>query len=199
MTDVRHGEVQPRPRGRPRSAEADEAILKAAWAVLSEGHYDRLTFEAVADRAGCSRPTLYRRFRNKVELVRALVEPYTHAPEPLMREDASPREALLAYLNDWMDYLGAGGGASIMALWQARREDPEMSAMLDEIYDQGRKPYVAALRRLSARPAPDAAYRPLVDAMLGAVIFRTVHCLKAMDPAELELLVDQAIRSAEAL
>ncbi len=186
----------PRARGRPRSLEADEAILRAAWELLSEGRYDRLTFEAVADRAGCSRPTLYRRFRNKVELVRRLVEPLTVAAEPSVRADADPRAALIAYLEEFATYVTDGFGNAIMALWQARREDPEMSAMLDDIYAEGRQPYVRVLAQISSRRAPDDAYVVLVDAMLGAVMFRCVHCLKPIFRHELELLVDQAMHAA---
>jgi len=185
-----------RARGRPRSTEADEAILKAAWELLTEGRYDRMTFEAVADRAGCSRPTIYRRFRNKVELVRAVVEPMTEAIDPVVPADGGPRNTLLMNLEAFVGYLTNGGGNAIMALWQARREDEEMSAMLDDIYRQGRRPYIEILAQFSPRRASVDTYVVLVDAMLGAVIFRCVHCLKSIDRSELELLVDQAVRAA---
>jgi AcrR family transcriptional regulator len=186
-----------RPRGRPRSAEMDEAILKATWELLAEGRYDRLTFEAVADRAGCTRPTVYRRFRNKVDLVKALVDPYRKSMEPVIREGDDPRATLLSYLEDFAGYLSAGGGAAIMALWQARLEDAEMSAMLDQIYEVGRRPYVAVLKQVSGSKAPDADYVVLVDAMLGAILFRCVHCLKSISKVELKMLVDQALAAAQ--
>jgi AcrR family transcriptional regulator len=188
-----------RSRGRPRSLETDEAILKAAWELLSNGIYDRVTFEAVADRAGCSRPTVYRRFKNKVELVRAMVEPMTRLPGPVAPEHGDSRAILLGYLEAWAAYLVQGGGAMIMALWQARREDSAMSAMLDEIYERGRRPYVDLLKRLSTAPMADADYVILVDAMLGAVLFRCVHCLGEISKPELQLLVDQAIGAARSL
>ena len=185
-----------RQRGRPRSTEVDEAILKAAWDLLSEGIYDRVTFESVADRAGCSRPAVYRRFKTKVQLVRALVEPMTRSPGPIAPEGGDQRFVLLSYLEAWADYLGEGGGAAIMALWQARREDSEMSAMLDEIYERGRRPYVDVLKRFSRKPMADADYVILVDAMLGAVLFRCVHCMGSVSQPELQSLVDQAIGAA---
>ena len=188
-----------RPRGRPRSVEADEAIFAAAWAILSEGRYDRLTFEAVADRAGCSRPTVYRRFRNKVELVRALIDPFREAVTPTVPEDADPRTTLLEYLRSWVDYLGNGGGEVIMALWQARREDAEMSAMLDGIYAQGRLPHIDMLRRLAAPQTSDEPFVILVDALLGAILFRCVHCFGTVSALELERLVDQVIAAAKSL
>jgi AcrR family transcriptional regulator len=189
----------PRPRGRPRSAETDEAILGAAWDILAEGRYDRLTFEAVADRAGCSRPTLYRRFRNRVELVRAMVDPFRQSMTPQVRDDADARVALLEYLQSWVDYLGSGGGEVIMALWQARREDPEMSAMLDDIYARGRGPHIALLRRFCTPGVADTALVVLVDAMLGGILFRCVHCQGSISRDELQLLADQAIAAASRL
>jgi AcrR family transcriptional regulator len=57
--------------GRPRSAEADEAILQAALAEYAAHGYDRLTTDAVATRAGVSKATIYRRYGSKLELVTA--------------------------------------------------------------------------------------------------------------------------------
>ncbi len=55
--------------GRPRSREADTAILDAARAVLIELGWGRLTMAAVAARAGVAKTTLYRRWANRNELV----------------------------------------------------------------------------------------------------------------------------------
>ncbi|MEU3604879.1 TetR/AcrR family transcriptional regulator [Streptomyces sp. NPDC035033] len=55
--------------GRPRSAEADEAILEATRAALVELGWSKLTMGDVAGRAGVAKTTLYRRWANKNELV----------------------------------------------------------------------------------------------------------------------------------
>lgn len=54
---------------RRRGAALEEALLDAAWAELQEVGYSNLTMEAVADRAGTSRAVLYRRWRNRAEMV----------------------------------------------------------------------------------------------------------------------------------
>lgn len=59
--------------GRPRSSELDEAILDAARELLVEVGPTGMTFAAVADRAGTTRPALYRRFTDVDELVVAAV------------------------------------------------------------------------------------------------------------------------------
>jgi AcrR family transcriptional regulator len=44
-------------------------LREAALAVLAEVGYDRLTMDAVAARAGAAKTTIYRRWRDKAELV----------------------------------------------------------------------------------------------------------------------------------
>ncbi|MBH1933740.1 TetR/AcrR family transcriptional regulator [Streptomyces sp. AV19] len=58
----------PRP-GRPRSAEADRAILDATRAALVELGWSKLTMGDVAARAGVAKTTLYRRWAGKNALV----------------------------------------------------------------------------------------------------------------------------------
>jgi AcrR family transcriptional regulator len=55
--------------GRPRSAEADRAILAATRAALAELGWGGLTLGDVAARAGVAKTTLYRRWAGKNELV----------------------------------------------------------------------------------------------------------------------------------
>ncbi|MGK5632335.1 TetR/AcrR family transcriptional regulator [Streptomyces sp. URMC 123] len=55
--------------GRPRSAEADRAILAATRAALVDLGWSKLTMGDVAARAGVAKTTLYRRWATKSELV----------------------------------------------------------------------------------------------------------------------------------
>ncbi|WXK79560.1 TetR/AcrR family transcriptional regulator [Streptomyces sirii] len=66
-----HDSASPRKgrTGRPRSAEADHAILRATRAALVDLGWGRLTMSDVAARAGVAKTTLYRRWANKNELV----------------------------------------------------------------------------------------------------------------------------------
>lgn len=59
---------------RRRGTELEDALLDATWRELRESGYAALTIDAVAQRAGTSRPVIYRRWADKVELVRAAVE-----------------------------------------------------------------------------------------------------------------------------
>jgi AcrR family transcriptional regulator len=63
----------------------EQAILDAAWTELSTVGYPNLTMAGVAARAGAAKSVLYRRWPDKTELVRAVVErriPRLSAPVP---------------------------------------------------------------------------------------------------------------------
>ena len=55
--------------GRPRDHGRDEAIHRAALALLGEVGYDRTTIEAIAQRAQVGKATIYRRYKNKEEIL----------------------------------------------------------------------------------------------------------------------------------
>jgi len=61
---------------RRRGAALEQAILDAAWAELSERGYAQMTLEAVAKRAGTSRPVLSRRWPSRVRLATAALARY---------------------------------------------------------------------------------------------------------------------------
>jgi AcrR family transcriptional regulator len=69
VTESREVERQPRRPGRPRRASAGEAILEATLALLAERGFQATTIEAIAERAGVGRNTIYRRWSSKEELI----------------------------------------------------------------------------------------------------------------------------------
>ena len=54
--------------------EADRLILETAKRLMREQGYERLTMDGVAKQAGVARTTLYRRYRDKAELVSAAID-----------------------------------------------------------------------------------------------------------------------------
>jgi AcrR family transcriptional regulator len=55
--------------GRPRDPHIGDAVLAATVEVLSQVGYARLTLEEVARRAGTTKPSIYRRWRSRQQLV----------------------------------------------------------------------------------------------------------------------------------
>lgn len=60
---------QPRHVGRPRDERAHRLILEATTALVLERGFDGLTIEGVARRAGVAKTTIYRWWKNKVDLL----------------------------------------------------------------------------------------------------------------------------------
>lgn len=89
---------RPRAGGRPRDAALDEAIILATRARLVRDGYSRMTIGDIAGDANVTRPTLYRRWSTKFELVvdaldygfRRQGDMYT-----IDLSDLKPREALV--------------------------------------------------------------------------------------------------------
>ncbi|MFE6866394.1 TetR/AcrR family transcriptional regulator [Kitasatospora sp. NPDC057692] len=72
-----------RAAGRPRDTRIDEAVPEAVMEILDEVGYGSLTLEAVAARAGTSKPALRRRWRSRQHLVvSALARAVGTAPTP---------------------------------------------------------------------------------------------------------------------
>jgi AcrR family transcriptional regulator len=85
-------------KSRRRGAELEQAILEAAWAELSKVGYVRFTIEAVAARAGTSKPVIYRRWGSRAELVLAAWA--SRVPvEPGTPDTGSLRSDLLTLFN----------------------------------------------------------------------------------------------------
>ena len=77
--------------GRPRSERAEHAIIEAALELFAEKGPDGLCVEAVAARAGVGKATVYRRWKNKEDLLLAalgsLKSPLPHPDTGSVRDD----------------------------------------------------------------------------------------------------------------
>jgi AcrR family transcriptional regulator len=86
----------PAPRGRPRDPRRDKAIYDAVLELLAEVGFDRMSLDAVAARAGVSKPTIYRRCPDgKAALVAAAVA-FRRETKPAAPDTGSLRGDLLA-------------------------------------------------------------------------------------------------------
>ncbi|MGO8770810.1 MAG: TetR/AcrR family transcriptional regulator [Mycobacterium sp.] len=61
--------------GRPRDPRIDGAVLRATVELLAETGYPGLSVAAIAERAGTSKPAIYRRWPSKAHLVHEAVFP----------------------------------------------------------------------------------------------------------------------------
>ncbi len=114
--------------GRPRSADADRAIVDATLTLLIEVGLGALSIEEVATRAGVSKATIYRRFPNKDALiVESLACMLDTSPPPTIQDDISTRDILVRMISGMRQwYRESPNGALMPRMLGYARTNPEL-------------------------------------------------------------------------
>ncbi len=138
--------AQRRRPGRPRSDEADKAILAAALDLFAECGPDALGIEQVAARAGVGKATIYRRWPGKEDmLVDAIAGLRSLLPQPQGR---SVRADLIALLSAVCREAADPRRARLFALLQGEgTRYPRLMATYIETVMQPRLDLVGAVLR----------------------------------------------------
>jgi AcrR family transcriptional regulator len=183
--------------GRPRSLEADEAILEATVDVFAEVGLEALTMEGVAARAGVSKNTVYRRFPNKLDLVVSAVRCYTNvgAPPP---DTGTTRGDVQALVDDLVAIVTATPmGRMLPILVAARTRTPELDLAYSEIVADKRARSAAVVRRGITRGdfRADVDIDLVVDAFVSPVFYRLLVSNAPLDDAFRTAVVDAALRA----
>jgi AcrR family transcriptional regulator len=183
--------VQARPPGRPRSVAADEAILRAALELLASDGYRALTMEAVRERSGVGKATLYRRYGSKEELVKAAIV-HLNSDIPLPADTGSVAGDFAATAQTILAGAARTGALTLMPrLLSEVVNDPEMHALFSEHLVEPRRRVVRGIvERAKARGdiRADVDTNVAVDVMVGPVIYRLIiaggEASRLGDPAE---------------
>jgi AcrR family transcriptional regulator len=116
------------PARRRRGRELEEALLEAAWEALVEGGYGAFTIEAVAERAGTSRPVIYRRWPDRASLGLAAIRHHEAGDRPPIPDSGSLRGDLIAVLeaaNTTRFEMAAVMSVQLGAYYQETGQSPE--------------------------------------------------------------------------
>ena len=120
------------PRGRPRSSEADAAILDATRALLAEAGWSALTIEGVAARAGVAKTTVYRRFSSRTDLAVAAVAQLVEAAMVPIDPDCSPEDQIRRSILATADvYRIPAARAAYLAVLAEAGRDAELRTAVD--------------------------------------------------------------------
>jgi AcrR family transcriptional regulator len=188
--------TEPASRGRPRDPRRREAILRAAIELVAEVGYDRMTVEALAARAGVSKPTIYRRWPGgKKEIVLDAMRS-KHADADAMSDTGSLRGDLLALLSSILEHMEEDTHLAAGLISQLRNSEELAQLMRDEVVEYQRRRYDPIIQRAVARGelSPDARISPLFPDIAGSIIFgRTVVTCEPVDRPFLEELVDHVL------
>ena len=121
--------------GRPRDPAVDAAAIESAVRLIAEDGYASLTMEGIAERAGVSKATLYRRWPNKVALVADAIA--AAACENMALPDTGRvGDDIVAFLESFSREYQADVEA-YDALIQAVNSDPELTGRCRDVLGTG--------------------------------------------------------------
>lgn len=113
--------------GRPRDQHVSTAITDAALRQLAQLGYGKVTMESVANEAGVARATVYRRYRDKADLITAAIAGNT-STHLTPQSSPDPRTDLIAYLKEF-DEMFAEGCLEVVGTLIGSRDDPGAMAL----------------------------------------------------------------------
>ncbi|MGH3767614.1 MAG: TetR-like C-terminal domain-containing protein [Pseudonocardiaceae bacterium] len=185
-------------RGRPRDTSLDAAIATATESVLLTDGYAAVSIDRVAKLAETTRTAVYRRVKNRGELVVGLlVQRFGVDPAPdtgdLRRDLRLVQELQLAFFTDPVVEAGLAGVLSDI------RADPALGTVVHERFIAPRRRSVAAMLSRAAdrgeiAPIDDPAR--ISDILTGPLLLRAT--IPAIGPID-NTLIETTIKAALAL
>jgi AcrR family transcriptional regulator len=170
-------------RGRPRDPQVSEAIIDATRRLLAEQGFARMSLDAVAGAAGVGKPAIYRRFRDKADLVVATIR--TALPEMHRPQQGETRAELRAVLDEGLPDEPESYVALIGGLIAEHRRHPELiEAFREHLLLPRRAIVIEAIARGQDRGdiRRDLAAETALDMFAGQLLAR-VFAGRAVDRA----------------
>ncbi|MFI8960759.1 TetR/AcrR family transcriptional regulator [Streptomyces sp. NPDC053493] len=183
--------------GRPRSAEADTAILEATRAALVELGWSKLTMGDVATRAKVAKTTLYRRWGNKNELVvDAVAVLFDELELPDLGSLQADIENVVLQFAALLERPETKT-ALMAVVAESTRDEPLRERIRASIVDRQKRLVLEGRQRAQARgelpeerdPSTVAAVDDLIfDVVAGAVVHRALVSAEPVDEAWVQRL-----------
>ncbi|WP_145731530.1 TetR/AcrR family transcriptional regulator [Nitrospirillum pindoramense] len=171
--------------GRPRSDQARDAILDAAFQLLEENGLERFTIEGVAARSGTAKTTIYRWWPGKGALAMEALLAHAELTVPTP-STASAVADLRTMLQGIARSFAGATGRVVASIVLAGQNDP---ATLKVYHEKVVEPRRQRLRDIIERGKSNGEFRgdlhveTLVEAMYGALYTRLLIRFSPLDEA----------------
>lgn len=184
-------------RGRPRSEKAHTAILEAAAELLLARGLSAVSMDAVAQRAGVSKATIYRWWPTKETLALDALYSEWAAARPYPRDTGALRGDLLSLLRPWARLAGSRPyGRVIAALITEAQTDPAFAAEYRERFVEPRRDLARAIFRRAIQrgeiPA-DTKIEVALDLLYGPLYHRLLHGHAPLNERFVRDVIDTAL------
>jgi AcrR family transcriptional regulator len=196
--------LAPALRGRPRSPQADRAIIQAALQSLIDDGYAGFTMAGVAHGAGVSTATLYRRFHDKDDLVIAALEQFGEGRS--MADTGTLPGDLCALLTRLVEALNGDGGRLMEGMLSEMVRNKALAEKLrTRLMDTPKLQLGEMLERAAARgeipPVTDVGL--IENLLVGPLYHRLVFAGQPLDMRVVDAVLPMLLRAlgypAEAL
>ncbi|BBX18923.1 TetR family transcriptional regulator [Mycolicibacterium duvalii] len=170
-------------RGRPRDAEADRAILRAGLELFIERGVEGTSIEQIAKKAGVGKPTVYRRWSGKEELIAAAMETLVADEVQWASSEQIATESPYALVEAAIDGAAAATTtaqyrALVARVFGSAVSHPELMATYWQHYIVPRRKLAAALlerARDLGTVSADTDVEVAIDMMVGAITYRVLQ------------------------
>jgi AcrR family transcriptional regulator len=189
------GEESVRGRGRPRDEVARARILDAALELLEEVGFQSATTDAIAERAGASKATIYRWWPNKAAvLIEALREAV--AQELPFPDTGNLSQDLHLQLQNFVKLLTGRRGRFFKAFIAAAQSEPEVAAAFRSVWVQPRRAtskIVLERHQQSGRLAKHLDLDLVLDLLYGPFYFRLLAGHGTLTADDADAIADLAM------
>ena len=163
-------------RGRPRRADASEAILDATLELLAERGFHATTMDAIAERAGVAKNTIYRRWQAKDDLIIDAFSHFTAGLELRAGDDGDVYRLLREHARNVADLYSDPLASRLLPglLGELQRDAAFADAYAKRVVKPLRDPVVAllAVARERGELRPDADPQQIADMLVGPGFLR---------------------------
>jgi AcrR family transcriptional regulator len=187
-------DIQTKPNRRRRSQKSRRALLKALKELLVQHPLTSISIEAIAERAGVGKQTIYRWYRDKSELFIDLYETESANRLEIPDRGSVEKELNELALQTWLFWLETASGQAFRQLIaRSQSSPPALKKLRDDFMPKRRIFPEQVLERAIARgEIARSDYSPFVDLWIG---FNWYHMLtdslsdKSMIPTMVSILL----------
>jgi len=182
-------------KGRPRDSKREDAIAEAAISLVQEVGYERTTIEAIALKAGVSKATIYRRWKNKQEVIANAISHHAFSQTPSI-DTGNLRDDLVELLLAKVKVLKGPDGAVIASIMSSAKMDSELAKVIPHsVRDGESQVHEVILERAIKRGeiSVDANLELLAEITPAIMTYRIFMSQQPVNRKFIEALVDDVL------
>lgn len=156
----------------PRVLRTRSVVLGAAADLLAERGYAAFTMDALVERTGVSKTTMYKHWPSRTSLIAATVQALT--AEPAVPDTGSVRDDLITLALDSLDAYKGVRWPVLASIQEAAGHDPELRDALQSVSATRFSAVQAVLERAARRGQlrADLDIGTAITILVGAIFFR---------------------------